>query len=176
MAKAANPPVKYDLGDYTIVLKNKFRSTHLARFREEAPELAEQLLDFFRDQMPDEEDGPDLEAMDEEEREAYFEEQEAEQSVENFRKMVGNSMRLTLQVSLTELQALHRLCRNLIKRVEGRDEVWANEDEEDQLDFLDLEVPSHIKFLIFVEAYMEKAGIYDEIEEVDDQDDTTDDG
>lgn len=157
----------YEVAGGTVTLKDRFRSTHLPRFKEQAPELAETFLDFFKSQV--DYDDEDLEKMNDEEVEAYLEEKEDEQLQQSYQKMLQGSMQLTMEVSIDELEALHELCVNLIDRVDDIDDedgdpyVWKNMDHEERLTFVDLNVPSHTKMLFFIHAYMEQIGLYDEM-------------
>jgi len=115
----------YFVEDGSITLKERFRSTHLLRFKDQAPDLAETFLEFFKDQV---DFGEDVDEMNDEELESYLADKEEEQAQKSFQKMVEGSMQLTMEISIDELEALHRLCINLIKRVDDL------EDEETRTD------------------------------------------
>lgn len=151
-----------------LVLRERFPSTALSRFSENAPDLCEKLSDIFLQQgrLVDV-DARIGEAETKEERDALLETARVELQQQTAFDTLRHGFSLAVETTVDELDALHDLCVALTADVEGyewedeegRTVGWAHRTDGQRREFFDMHVSSTVKVTLFLKAFLKKTGI-----------------
>jgi len=159
--------MKIDMGqDQEIVVKEKFRSSCLMQFQQDAPDLTKKLIDILTEDTEVEvtlDDG-----MSDQEIKEELEESAEREGFMRASRAMDLGMTFVLETTMDGLNALHRVCAQVTDTINGFEDedgdpiVWKHLDIGEKQDFFDKHVPHIIMINIFINAYVQKSGMAQE--------------